>query len=156
MRVESAPPVSLSTPTASETLPPPPPTFTPHRLDQDELTNLDYEARAMIMWGDDKEKVLEFLRSNGISHDEASHQVEFMINERTVTVRRNGTAKSLKGIALIMVPIVALIIFACMDIFPVKLFALTMIPGLYGGWLVTQGAFMFLSPASIPGDVGDH
>ncbi len=113
------------------------------------------EARAKIFWGDPPEDVLKFLMMQGIGYEEASELIRGMVNERASTVRRDGIRKILIGVALVCVPIVALIFFASVGVIPLKLFALTVMVGLWGAWMLLKGTMMALAPKSEPGDLAD-
>jgi hypothetical protein len=60
------------------------------------------------------------------------------------------------GIGLVCVPIVAFFVFASMGVFPLKLFAVTLMVGCWGAWLLLKGTIMFCAPKSEPGDVADQ
>lgn len=115
-----------------------------------------HEAKAKIFWGDPPEAVIGYLLMQGFSHEEASNLVRELFRERAATVRANGIRKILTGIGLIAVPIVALIIFLSIGVIPMKLFAITVMVGLWGVWLLLNGIIMFLAPKSEPGDLADQ
>ena len=115
-----------------------------------------HEARAKILWGDAPEEVIKFLRVQGISGEEASGLVAALFEERAVTIRKNGVRKVILGSALMCVPVIAFITFMSVGFFPVKLFGLTLMVGLWGAWNVLKGVIMFLAPRSEPGDVSEQ
>jgi hypothetical protein len=113
------------------------------------------EARAKAFWGDSREDVLKFLMMNGINAAEATTLVEGIFQERAEEIRRIGLRKIFIGIALMAVPVVAWFVFMSLHFLPMKLFAVTVMVGLYGTYLLLKGTIMFVSPKSEPGDVGD-
>jgi len=116
----------------------------------------EHEARAKIMWGDSTEAVIKFLLIQGFTREEAANLVGAMFRKRAITIRRNGIRKMVIGSVLICVPIAAWIFFASMRILPIKLFALTVMVGVWGGCMLFNGTFMFATPKSTPGDVSEH
>jgi hypothetical protein len=125
----------------------------PTQAPQIDRTQAEHEARAKISWGDAPEEVVKFLMIQGLGYEEASAMVHAMFKERAKTIRRNGIKKIILGALLICVPIVALFIFLSMLIFPIKLFAVTIMVGLYGAWMALKGTIMVVAPKSEPGDV---
>jgi hypothetical protein len=115
-----------------------------------------HEAKAKIFWGDPPEAVIGYLLMQGFSHEEASNLVGEMFRERAATVRANGIRKILTGIGLIAVPIVALIIFLSIGVIPMKIFAVTIMVGLWGVWMLLNGIIMVLAPKSEKGDLADQ
>jgi hypothetical protein len=126
------------------------------RAGQIDPTQAQHEAKAKIFWGDPPEAVIRFLLMQGFSHEEASDLVREMFRERAATVRANGIRKILTGIGLMAVPIVALIIFHSIGVIPLKLFAVTIMVGLWGLWMLVSGIIMFLAPKSEQGDLADQ
>jgi hypothetical protein len=116
----------------------------------------ELEARAKISWGDPPEEVVKFLMLHAFNYAEAKELVDEMWKERAATVRRNGFKKIILGACYICVPIVALFIFLAIGVFLLKLFALTIMVGLWGAWCVLKGIFMVISPKSEAGDVAEH
>jgi len=115
-----------------------------------------HEAKAKISWGDAPEEVTKFLMIQGYSHAEASELVKEMFQERAATIRGNGVRKILIGIGLVCVPIVSLLIFLSLGFIPLKIFAITILIGLYGLWLILKGIFMVVAPRSEAGDVAEQ
>ena len=68
----------------------------------------------------------------------------------------DGIRKSVVGIALICVPVVALLVFLKVGYIPLQPFAVTLMIGTYGAWMLLKGAIMFLAPKSEPGDVAEQ
>ena len=123
---------------------------------QIDRTQAEHEARAKILWGDAPEQVTSFLRMLGFAFQEASSLVQTMFQERAATIRSNGIRKMVIGVALMCVPVVAFFVFTSIGILPIKLFALTLMVGCWGGWMLLKGTFMFLAPKSEAGDVAEH
>lgn len=126
------------------------------RLGLVDRTQAEHEARAKAMWGDSREQVISYLMIQGFSLPEASDLVQTLFEERAAAVRSNGMRKIFTGIGLICVPIIALVIFLAMRVIPLKLFAITIMIGLYGAWLLINGILMVVAPKSERGDVADQ
>ena len=116
----------------------------------------EHEARAKAMWGDSREQIISYLMIQGFSLQEASVLAQKLFQERTAAVRSNGIRKIFIGIGLICVPIIALVIFLAMRVIPIKLFAVTIMIGLYGTYLLIRGILMAVAPKSEGGDVADQ
>ncbi len=114
------------------------------------------EARAKISWGDSPKQVIGYLMMQGFAREEASELVQEMFRERVATIRANGIKKLIVGVALVCVPIVALVFFLSIGILPMKIFAFTIMAGLWGVWQIIKGLFMVLTPKSEPGDVAEQ
>ena len=113
----------------------------------------EIDARAKISWGDPPKAVITYLFSQGFTYQEASALVNEMFKERAVTIRRNGFVKIFTGLGLMCVPAVAALIFLKIGFFPLKLFAVTVMVGLWGAWMVLKGTFMVVAPKFEQGDV---
>ena len=113
----------------------------------------EHEARAKISWGDPPEEVVKFLMLQGISVAESRELVAGMFRERAKTIRRNGILKVVMGTGMVCVPVAFLLICLSIGYLPVKLFALTVMVGLWGAYQALKGIFMFIAPKSEPGDV---
>ena len=116
---------------------------------------VEIEARAKCFWGDSREEVIKYLMMQGIGAEEARAVAASMFQERAQTIRGMGLKKICIGVPLMIVPVVAWFSFLSMKFIPVKIFALAIMVGLYGAWLLMKGCFMFFSPHSEPGDVAD-
>jgi hypothetical protein len=114
------------------------------------------EARAKIFWGDPPDEVIKFLMRQNISGAEASELVRGMFDERAAAVRSNGIRKIVTGSGMVCVPIIAWFVFSGIGVIPLKLFAVTVMVGLWGAWRVLKGTLMILSPRSESGDVADQ
>ena len=113
------------------------------------------EARSKVFWGEDREEVIKYLRMQGFELDEASAVTESLMRERASTLRGIGIQKTLTGIALMCVPVIAWIYFSSIGVIPLKLFGATCVVGVYGAWRFLKGTIMFVAPRSEPGDVAD-
>lgn len=120
---------------------------------QMERAQAENEARAKIFWGDAPESVVGFLLMQGLSREEAKGVVEGLVKERLANLRGAGMRKILIGAGLMCVPVVAYVVFA--GGLPLRLFGMTVAVGLWGAWMVMQGAITLLAPKSEAGDVGD-
>jgi hypothetical protein len=116
----------------------------------------EHEARAKIFWGDPPEEVVKFLMRQGISVAGSKELVAGMFLARAKTIRRNGIRKVGIGIALMCVPVAFFFAWLSGGDRPMKLFAVTIMIGLYGAWQALKGTLMFFAPKSESGDVADH
>jgi hypothetical protein len=148
----SAPQAGLRVAAVAET-PESTPTAPGHR--HVDRTRAENEARAKIMWGDDPKKVASFLRSEGLSFEEANSMVQELFVERAKTVRAEGFKKMIIGGALVLVPIVFFLACLAAGRIPVRILALTVMAGFYGLWQFVKGLLMFLAPKSESGDIYD-
>jgi hypothetical protein len=123
---------------------------------QVDYVQIGHETRARIMWGDSREQATKFAMLQGLSAVEARALVEPMFAERAATIRRNGFGKIFAGILLICVPIGSYLFFLNLGVIPLKIFAVTVMVGLYGAYLVVQGTFMAIAPKLEPGDVSEQ
>jgi hypothetical protein len=123
---------------------------------QIDRSQAEHEARAKIFWGDAPEEVVKFLMRQGISAAESQELVSAMFMERAKTIRRNGIKKVFMGIGLMCIPVA--FFFGCMSVgyLPMKIFAVTIMVGLYGTYQALKGTIMFFAPKSEPGDVASH
>jgi hypothetical protein len=92
---------------------------------------------------------------NGFSHEDASASVSAMFQERATALQGVGVRKIVTGIALMTVPIVAILIFAHFHVVFITLFALAIAVGLWGAWMFFRGLIMVLVPKLETGDVSD-
>jgi hypothetical protein len=114
------------------------------------------EARAKISWGDAPQEVVKFLMLQGFKYQEANELIEEMFAERVATIRGNGIKKMVIGAFLMCVPVAAWFGFQAIGYLSIKLFAITVMAGLYGLWNVLKGFFMLISPKSEAGDVAEQ
>lgn len=114
------------------------------------------EARAKVLWGDETKDVASFLRSQGLSFEEANIMVQSLFAERAKTVRAEGFKKMIIGGALILLPIVFFLANMASGRIHVRPLALTVMAGFYGLYQFVKGLFMFIAPRSESGDVFDN
>lgn len=116
------------------------------------------EGRAKIFWGDAPDEVKRFLMVNNYSVPEATAMVNEWFADRAKTIRKNGIKKFFTGIVLAAVPVVFYFVAVAKagDFAPMKLFAITIMVGLYGAYLFVKGTIMFCAPKSEPGDVSSQ
>jgi len=116
------------------------------------------EGRAKIFWGDPPDEVKRFLMVNNFPVPEATAMVNEWFLERAKTIRKNGIKKFFTGIVLASVPVIFYFVAIAKagDFAPMKLFAFTIMVGLYGAYLFVKGTIMFCAPKSEPGDVSSQ
>jgi len=108
------------------------------------------------MWGDAPEEVVKFLMIQGFTYEEASDRVQSLFQERAAAVRGNGIRKIVIGSLLVCVPIIAWVIFVSIGVVSLKLFAVAVMVGLWGAYMVLKGIIMLVAPKSEPGEVGEQ
>jgi hypothetical protein len=126
------------------------PTLMPGQIDR---TQAQHEARAKISWGDSPKEVIGFLMMQGYTAQEASALVEEIFKERVAAIRVNGIKKIVFGSLLVCLPIAFYLICLGVGMIPMKLFAVTIMAGLYGAYQAIKGVIMLVAPKSEPGDV---
>ena len=129
------------------------PALLPGQVDR---AQAETEARAKIFWGDSTDEVLKFLMRQGVSVVEAKELVAAMFLERAKTIRRNGIKKVVIGTTMMCVPVVFFLVCRSVGYLPLKLFAVTIMLGLWGAYMALKGTIMFFAPKSEPGDVADQ
>jgi len=122
-------------------------------MDRDQV---EIEARAKTFWGDSREDVIKFIMMQGVNAAEATELAAGLFVERAQIIRSAGIKKVVIGIPLIALPIVLWFVFlATIHFVPVKLWALTLMAGIYGMYCLFKGLIMFFSPNSEPGDCSE-
>lgn len=121
-----------------------------------ERPSAENEARAQIFWGEPPEEVVKFLMRNNIPVAEARELVDGFFAERAATLRSSGISKIFTGIGMIALPIAAWFTFMAIGFIYLKIFALTVIVGLWGAGRVIRGVMMVSSPKSESGDVSEQ
>jgi len=124
----------------------------PYQVDRNQA---EIEARAKISWGDPPQEVVKYLMIQGFSYEEAAPLVDAMYQERTATIRRTGIVRVVVGLGLMATPVIAWFVMSSMPVFSYKLFALPVMAGACGIWMLIKGIFMIVSPTSESGDVAD-
>ncbi|HWC60662.1 MAG TPA: hypothetical protein VHC44_13280 [Verrucomicrobiae bacterium] len=122
-------------------------------IDRDQV---EIEARAKTLWGDPREEVVKYLMMQGITAAEATEITAGLFAERVKIVRGCGMKKIVISFPLMALPLVFWIVCAVeFHMVPLKIWAFTVIAGIYGLYCLLKGLIMFLSPGSEPGDVSD-
>jgi hypothetical protein len=117
---------------------------------------VECEARAKTLWGDPREEVVKYLMMQGINATEATELAKGLFSERSAIIRGAGLKKIFMGIPMMAFPVVAWIYMVVVYRFLfVKLWALTLMVGIYGMYCFFKGLIMFFSPGSEPGDVSE-
>jgi hypothetical protein len=119
-------------------------------------TQLEFEARAKILWGDQPEEVIRFLRIQGLDSEEASAIVHAMFRERMATIRAAGISKMLKGIGMAIGSVVTFVLFVKAGFISIWILGSIAIACLYGLWLVLTGGLKVLAPKSEAGDAAEN
>jgi hypothetical protein len=117
---------------------------------------LEHEARAKIFWGDPQDEVVNFLRMNGFTYDEAATLTDGMVGERISAIRSGGIRKSALGLALLSIPVIAWAMMASMGVYSVSLLGIAGAFGLWGAWKLLKGVLMLIFPEMESSDVADQ
>lgn len=117
---------------------------------------LECEARAKIIWGDEPDAVIKYLMMNGLTYDDAAAFTEDVVRERLATIRATGLRKLLFGLLFLAVPVAAYLAMARIGYVSIKLLALAIVVGLWGAWKLLQGIMMIAFPESETGDLADE
>lgn len=151
-------PLRVAVPAAASLTATPPREMRPAPLlpGQIDHTQAEHEARAKISWGDPPNEVIKFLMLQGFTVQDASALVQELFKERVATIRGNGIKKIISGIFLACVPIAAWFIFMSVGYILVKTFAVTIMVGLYGVYMIFKGIFMLVAPKAEAGDVAEQ
>ncbi len=123
---------------------------------QVDRTQAEYEARAKVSWGDPPQAVTGYLMMQGFTREEASSLVKDLFQERAATVRGNGIMRIVMGFGLMCVPVVAFIVFMSIGVIHLGIFAVTIILGFWGVWMIIKGIQMVVAPKSEAGDVAEQ
>jgi hypothetical protein len=156
IRIPTPPPaVHLTVPTAT-----PAPASRPHGATaparEINRTQLEFEAKAKILWGDQPEEVIRFLRIQGLDSEEASAIVHAMLRERMATIRAAGISKMLKGIGMAIGSVVTFVLFVKAGFISIWILGSIALACLYGLWLVLTGGLKVLAPKSEAGDASEN
>ncbi len=116
---------------------------------------LETQARAKILWGEEPEQVVTYLISYGLDAQDAWGMVQEMQAERRATIRASGIKKIIIGVPLIFVPVGAWFAFQHAGYISIKLFGITIAIGVFGAWKLISGIFNLAFPDSEQGDLAD-
>lgn len=116
---------------------------------------IEAESRSKICWGDPPDDVVKFAMMQGLPREEAQELLQALLRERFGMLRGIGIRKIVTGVPLTCVPLASLLVFHKIGILPLKLFAITVMVGLYGVFLLYRGCFMVFLPRFEDGDVAD-
>ena len=114
------------------------------------------EARAKICWGEPPVEAIKALMLHGLTYEEAAPLVDELLKERHAELRQRAIWKVLGGAVLVSVPI---IVWLSLTIgegrVSMKGFALMIVGGLYGCWLLINGLITLIAPKSDSRDIAD-
>jgi hypothetical protein len=119
-------------------------------------TQLEFEARAKILWGDTPEEVIRFLRIQGLETEEASAMVQEMLRERMATIRAAGISKIFKGIGIAIGSALTFILFVKVGFLSIWILGSLALACVFGLWLVLAGTLKVLNPKSEAGDAAEN
>jgi hypothetical protein len=113
---------------------------------------LNVEARARIVWGEEPSSVHAFLTSNGMSAADADQKIQELVDERNEEVRRIGIRETCIGGAILL--LIAIFIWHIFRLPPSRIFPdrrgksimFGFLVGLFGIWKLFNGLFHLLRP----------
>jgi len=100
------------------------------------------EARAKVIWGEPPKKVIFFLRTRGVSMDEAIQITNEAFAERTAELRATAIKHILLGICLLFLPVGGYLVFSAigsLSILGMLVFGVSCAAGLYGLYCIING-----------------
>jgi hypothetical protein len=116
--------------------------------------DIEFEFKGIKCHNDDGRTVRGMMQ--GVSAGEATELADGLFVERAQIIRAAGVKKIIIGIPLMALPVVLWFVFlATIRFVPIKLWALTLMAGLYGMYCLFKGLIMFFSPKSEPGDCSE-
>ncbi|HEY1108890.1 MAG TPA: hypothetical protein VGE76_09665 [Opitutaceae bacterium] len=113
------------------------------------------EARAEIIWGKSREKVLALLQQKGIGDKDALALSDELMAERAAIIRDEGRKKIGWGIAFVAAPVTYYFVGLLMGFWFMKLLAALIVLGVYGVGKITTGAGMVTRPGRVRGDLAN-
>jgi hypothetical protein len=116
---------------------------------EDLMEQAKIEARAKVIWGESPKKVIFFLRTKGVSMEEAIQITDEAFAERKAEVRAKGVQQFLIGVALLFLPVGGYFIYAAiggLSILGMLIFGLAAAAGLYGLYCIVNGLWALFVP----------
>lgn len=113
------------------------------------------EARAEIIWGKSREKVLALLQQKGIGDKDALALIDELMAERAAIIRDEGRKKIGWGIAFVAAPVTYYFVGLLMGFWFMKLLAALIVLGVYGVGKITTGVGMVTRPGRVRGDLAN-
>ncbi|NNE93162.1 MAG: hypothetical protein HKN23_16080 [Verrucomicrobiales bacterium] len=109
-------------------------------MTEEQLEKIKEEAYAQIIWGDDKQEVVQFLIGQGVSIEEADKFVKQASRERAAEIRRQGFQNILIGGLMIAGSLIGITIYySVSEVVLLKLVGLIAVPGVIGIFQVLKG-----------------
>jgi hypothetical protein len=100
------------------------------------------DARAKVFWGERADKVMEFLASKGVEREVGRAFLQEVLDEKLVDTRSEGRTRIWKGAGLILIPVAYYVVVQLTGYLFVKLFAVLLVVGAYGLFVLTKGIGM--------------
>jgi len=120
-------------------------------LNQEELIEqARVEARAKVIWGESPKKVIFFLRTKGVTMEEAIQITDEAFAERTAEIRAQSVKQVILGIVLLFVPVGGYLIYSAIggfSILAMLIFGISCAAGLYGIYCIVSGLWTLFVPA---------
>jgi hypothetical protein len=112
-------------------------------LNQEELIEqAKVEARAKVIWGESPKKVIFFLRTKGVSMEEAIQITDEAFAERRAEERAQSIKQILIGLVLLFLPVGGYLVFSAigsLSILAMLIFGVSCAAGLYGLYSIITG-----------------
>jgi hypothetical protein len=123
---------------------------------QPDRTQVMFEARAKISWGDPPQEVLKYLMINGIPYEEANDFVNDLFNQRAAAIRSRGVVYAFSGALLMCVPIGFWLLCLRSGVSAPRFLIVSIAIGLFGLAILVKGLCLIFVPKSTSGDVSDQ
>ena len=109
---------------------------------EDLIEQARVEARAKVIWGESPKKVIFFLRTRGISMEEAVQITDAAFAERAAEQRATSIKQIIIGVVMLFVPVGGYLIYAAIvgfSILGMLIFDISCVAGLYGLYCIITG-----------------
>ena len=119
-------------------------------LNQEELIEqAKVEARAKVIWGEPPKKVILFLRTKGVSMEEAIQITDEAFAERKAELRGQAIKQVILGIVMLFVPVGGYFVYAAIggfSILAMVIFGIGCVAGVYGIYCIVSGLWTLFVP----------
>jgi len=116
---------------------------------EDLIEQAKIEARAKVIWGESPKKVIFFLRTKGVSMEEAIEITDEAFAERKAETRAQAVKQIVLGIVLLFMPVGGYLVYSAIGGFSILgmlIFGIACAAGLYGLYCVVSGIWTIFVP----------
>ena len=125
---------------------------------EDLIEQAKVEARAKVIWGESPKKVIFFLRTKGVSMEEAIQITDEAFAERKAEIRAQAVKQLFLGIALQLVPVGGYLVYKAIggfSILAMVIFGVACVAGVYGLYCIVNGLWALFVPKDEDEDESD-